>query len=140
MLGRHDGAEGAVYRRAWHAVTGEYGQPARNSLLALEMGRVALAYANLIAATEALSAARRMRATGKGRRPAPRAIERLSRRCGLADRTYAEARGKLEEMLATRRPVADPLTAMLTTMGQRNGAPSPGPVHAAARPAEATEG
>ncbi len=100
MLGRHDAAEGARFRRAWRALIGEFGQPEPDSLLALEMGRTAVAHANLVAATEALSLARRTRATGKGRRPGGKAIERLNRRVGLCDRSYREALDHLRVMVA----------------------------------------
>jgi hypothetical protein len=124
MLGRHDGAEGARYRRAWKALVAEYGQPVRGSLLALEMGRVAVTYSNLLAASEALAVARRARATGRGRRPSPAKIERLSRRHGLADRSYSEALEKLGEMAARHRPerTADDMLRELIENSQREQA------------------
>ncbi len=124
MLGRHDGAEGARYRRAWKALVTEYGQPVRGSLLALEMGRVAVAYSNLLAASEALAVARRDRATGKGRRPSVARIEKLSRRHGLANKTYSEALDKLGEMVARHRsePTADDLVRQLIADSQHEQA------------------
>lgn len=118
MLGRHDGAEGARFRRAWRALVAEYGQPARGSLLALEMGRVAVAYSNLLAASEALATVRRARATGRGRRPSERSVERCARRQGLADASYSQAIDKLGLMVAAVRAAhpRDPLDGMLEAM------------------------
>jgi hypothetical protein len=103
MLGHHDGPEGAAFRRAWRALVGEFGPPPVGSLLAMEMGRVAVAHVNLVAATEALSSARRTRAIGRGRRPSPRHIERLNRRVGLCDGSYQMALDRLRELVAHHR-------------------------------------
>jgi hypothetical protein len=101
-LGRHDGLEGAVFRRAWASLVGEFGQPEPRSLLRLEMARAAVACVNFEVATRALVDARRAREKGRGRRPSPRAIERLCRRQGLADGSYSQALDKLRELVAGR--------------------------------------
>jgi hypothetical protein len=89
LLGRHDGARGRAYRRAFNALAVEF--PLESPLARLEAGRVAVAWCNLEAATEALEAARQSRESGRGRRPSPRAIERLARRQGLANADYSHA-------------------------------------------------
>jgi len=88
LLDTHGGDDGRIYRRAWGALVRELGQPERGSLLALEMGRCAVAWVTYVAATKALTAARRTREQGHGRRPSARLLEQLSKRQGLADVTY----------------------------------------------------
>ena len=97
MLGRHDGVRGRWFRHAWTALVAEYGP--FTGLARLEAGRVALAWVNLEAATEALEAARRAREEGRGRRPSPHAIERLYRRQGLADQSYSQALTQLRALI-----------------------------------------
>jgi hypothetical protein len=76
-------------------------------LTRLEAGRVAVAWVNFAAATRALTAARREREQGKGRRPSAQTIERLSRRQGLADASYSQALGKLRELALPRLATPD---------------------------------
>jgi hypothetical protein len=114
MLGRHDGADGAAFRRAWAALTAEFGMPARASLLALEMGRAALLYVTMMAAQRRLADARRQR-DGKGRRPSQAQVLRLEKRAALADSSWSAALDRLRD-LAGRRPA--PTIADLV---QRNG-------------------
>lgn len=97
LLGRHDGPAGRAYRRAYDALAQEFG-PFPSPLLRFEAGRVAVAMLNLEYASTALAAARRLRERGKGRRPSPREIERLSRRQGLADASYSAALARLREL------------------------------------------
>jgi hypothetical protein len=97
LLGRHDGARGRAYRRAFNALAAEF--DLGSALARLEAGRVAVAWCNLEAATEALEAARQSRESGKGRRPSPREIERLARRQGLANADYSQALVQLRELV-----------------------------------------
>jgi hypothetical protein len=119
MLGKHHGADGRAYRRAWEALCLEFGHPEPKSLTRLEMGRVCVCWTALEAATESLANARQARAEGKGRRPSDRDIERLARRQGLADSSYAAALDKLREMVGPRPPAT--LAAELKRQG--NGEP-----------------
>jgi hypothetical protein len=68
LLSRHDGLEGARYRRAYAALEADLG-PFTPDLVRMEAGRVAVAWLNLVATTEALDAARRLARGGKGWRP-----------------------------------------------------------------------
>ena len=114
LLGRHDTADGRAYRRAWIALVAEYGQPPRGSLFALEMGRTAVAWSQLEAATLSLADVRQRRERGHGRRPSSRDVERAARRQGLADGSYASALDKLRELAASRKPrtLAEDLAAV----------------------------
>lgn len=85
LLGRHDGARGRAYGRAWRALVGEFGTPVRGSLLADEMGRAAVLRVELGEAVEALDAYRRLR------RPGPRKLRLLERDMRDADRVYSDA-------------------------------------------------
>lgn len=121
MLGKHDGADGRAYRRAWTALVGDFGQPARGSLLRLEMGRVATAWALLEAATRRLADARRLRDEGKGRRPSSRDVERAARRQGLADASYSQALEKLRELASERgNGAGDPLADVRRAVAEAN--------------------
>ena len=102
LLGRHDTADGRAYRRSWSALVAEYGQPPRGSLFALEMGRTAVAWSQLEAATLSLADVRQRRERGHGRRPSSRDVERAARRQGLADGSYASALDKLRAMVAAQ--------------------------------------
>lgn len=101
LLGHHDGVTGRAFRRAYDAFSLEF--DISSPLLRLEASRAAVAWANLEIATRALELARRKRATGAGRRPGARDLERAARRQGLADASYAQAVERLRE-LAARRP------------------------------------
>jgi hypothetical protein len=104
LLGRHDGWQGRAYRRAYDALAAEFG-PFGSLLLRLEAGRAAAAWVNVEAATRALAAARHAREVGRGRRPSLHALERLARRQGLADASYAQAKDKLRDLAsAARKP------------------------------------
>lgn len=117
LLGNHRGPRGRAYRRTFEALAAEYGP--FSALGRLEAGRVAVAWVNLVAASESLEAARRAREEGRGRRPSPRAIERLARRQGLADQSYAQALAALRELVAARREPAS--IADLVTRQQQRG-------------------
>lgn len=95
-------AADAVARRRFYAALAE-AFPLTTPLVRHEAARVALLRVLAQNATRALLDAQRARAKGKGRRPNPRAIERLARRQGLADASYSQALDKLRE-LAGRRP------------------------------------
>ena len=98
LLGRQDGLEGRVYRRAYDALEAEYGP--FSALARLEAGRVALLWVQLQAASHALMQAQRARRTGKGRRPSVQQVERFARRQGLADGSYVQGLAKLRELVA----------------------------------------
>jgi hypothetical protein len=104
LLGSHSGARGRAYRRAFNALVAEF--DLASALARLEAGRVAVAWVNLEASSESLEAARRAREEGRGRRPSPRTIERLARRQGLADQSYAQALAALRELVGAQRPPA----------------------------------
>jgi hypothetical protein len=104
VLGKHAGLEGRAYRRAYSALEAEYGP--FSALGRLEAGRVAALHVQLQAATAALMQAQRARRLGKGRRPNAQAVEKLARRQGLADTSYAAALTALREMVGTHRTPA----------------------------------
>jgi hypothetical protein len=105
LLGYQGGVDGRAYHRAYAALDQEF--LLMTPLLRLEAGRVAVAWVNFVAATRALTAARREREHGKGRRPSAQVIERLSRRQGLADASYSLALGKLRELAPVRQATPD---------------------------------
>jgi hypothetical protein len=118
LLGNHGGAEGAAYRRAYDALEEEYGP--FSALGRLEAGRVAVAYVQLQATTRALVAEQQKRRRGKGRRPNAQQIERLARRQGLADNSYAQALARLQAMALAGPRSADDFAARV-----RQGSPGP---------------
>ena len=101
LLGRHDGREGAAYHRAYVALQADLGP--FSPLSRLEAGRVAVAWVQLEATTRALVDAQRLRRLGRGRRPSAAAVERLARRQGLADNSYAQALERLRQLTSTKR-------------------------------------
>ena len=117
LLGSHSGSRGRSYRRSYSALAAEF--DLTSPLAKLEAGRVAVAWTNLEAATESLEAARRAREEGRGRRPSPRTLERLARRQGLADTSYAQALNQLRELVGAHRPPAS--VADLVTRQQQRG-------------------
>jgi hypothetical protein len=76
-----------------------------------------------VAAQRALEAARRERERGKGRRPGAREIERLSRRVGLEDNSYAQALAALRDLAGPKREPG--LTEYLEERYGRAGAGNP---------------
>lgn len=104
LLADHNTVEGRHYRRAYGALETEYG-PFRTDVVRFAAGRVALLEVTLTASSRALDAARRQRATGKGRRPSERQLERLARRVGLDDGSYQGALDRLREMAGARKPL-----------------------------------
>jgi|SRR5882724_9441606 len=101
MLGRHDGWEGRAFGRARDDLMAEFSLS--TGVLKFEASRVAMLRVQLEAANRALVEAQRTRRDGRGRRPSPRQIERLSRRLGLADNSYAQAFERLREMATVQR-------------------------------------
>ena len=99
LLGYHGGAEGKAYRRAYDALGTELG-PFRNEYVRYEAGRVAIARMQFERATRELVFMQRQRRQGRGRRPNLQQIERLARRQGLADGSYAQAIRRLEELVS----------------------------------------
>jgi hypothetical protein len=120
LLGNHGGQEGKAYRRHFDALEAEIGP--FTPLQRFEAGRVAAAAVELIAATRTLNAARRDRRLGKGRRPNLQAIERLARRAGLADGSYAAALERLREMARESRGKRRPTSALELLDEHRSGA------------------
>ena len=71
-------------------------------LVRLEAWRLAALGVEFTLATRALTAARREREKGKGRRPNPRQIERYARRAGLANLTYTQGLDRLRGLVAAK--------------------------------------
>jgi hypothetical protein len=104
LLGNHNTVAGRRFLRAYQALEERYG-PFPDQLTRMEAGRAAHAWQELEASTEQLAEARRKLSEARGRySPAwnPQAIQRLSKRVGLNDATYAAA-VRLEEMTAKQR-------------------------------------
>ncbi len=97
----HRGPDGVALRRFYAALAADL--PLDTPLLRLEASRVSTLGVLALNATRALTAAQQARATGKGRRPSPREIERLARRQGLADTSYSQALAALRELATTTR-------------------------------------
>ncbi len=97
LLGYHGGTDGHLYAAAFAALAEQYG-PFTLRLVRMEAGRTAAAWVRFVLAQRALTAARRERERGKGRRPSAQALERLSRRVGLEDASYAQALEKLRAL------------------------------------------
>jgi hypothetical protein len=114
-LGHHGGKDGKAYRRAFDALTAEFG-PLESALVRFEAGRVAMLRVELEAAAVALMEARRKRRVGKGRRPNTRLIEQLARRAGLADGSYATALSRLQELIKRNGHSPATPSALLSTM------------------------
>jgi hypothetical protein len=72
----------------------------------LEAGRVAVLWVQLRAALEAWHTAQQARESGRGRRPNAAAVEKLARRAGLSDQSYAQALAALRELVGTQRKPA----------------------------------
>jgi hypothetical protein len=109
LLDRHDGAAGRAFRAAYDALVVDLG-PFRSRLARMEASRTAAAWVNLQVATSALTALRRQREQGRGRRPSAQAVERAARRQGLADQTYSQALDRLRELAAQRSGISRPST------------------------------
>jgi hypothetical protein len=103
LLGDHSRLSGKVFRRCYDALGEEFDLSSR--LLQLEASRVALAWVNLDAASQALETIRRARETGKGQRPTTRDVERAARRQGLADTSYSQALSQLRSLAGPRKPL-----------------------------------
>lgn len=103
---RHDGARGIAYAKAWRALTREFGEPERGSLLAMDMaGPVATAWiSRQEAATDLEEARRQVAAGGRGRSRAE--VARLEVRYRHAAHGYLEARTLLEQVGAGARQEA----------------------------------
>jgi len=102
LLGNHNGAMGRRYLRTYRALEARYG-PFADQIIRNEAGRCAFAWVELHASTEQLAAARRKLSEARGRYGQhwnPQAVQRLSKRVGLADMTYAAALRRLEELTA----------------------------------------
>jgi hypothetical protein len=98
----------------------DYG-PFTSELVRMDAGRVALSWVNLRAATEALDAARLL-TRGHGRRPSPKHIERLARRQGLADMSYAAALDKFRALVGANGKPLD-LARAIQQQQHGNGTP-----------------
>jgi hypothetical protein len=115
-LGLHLGDEGNQFTFRFGALAEHYG-PFSTRLERLEAARVASLGVQLDLATAALVNAQRKRREGRGRKPTVQQIERLARRQGLADTSYAASLARLEELVAAKpRPVPK-----ITELVGRNG-------------------
>ena len=115
LLDRHNGTEGRLYGRIYAELEAAFG-PFSSAYVRFEAGRVAISRMQLEHATRELTRVQRARRTGKGRRPNDRQVERLARRQGLADGSYAAAVKRLEELVQTGRHSVngtDPLADLL---------------------------
>ncbi len=101
LLGRHDGKRGRWYSEAWAAISAEFGQP--EGLRRIEAGRLCTLWVALRSALEAVEEARRAHTNGRGRRPSSRELERLSRRAGLADTSWAQGLAAFRELAGSTR-------------------------------------
>src|SRR5262245_6545949 len=95
-LADHRSADGWQFRRYVRAAVEIVGPLNGSELVRIEVERYARAGVAYESATRAWAEAVNKRARGKGRRPNPRTIERLSRRMGLADGSLKEATARLE--------------------------------------------
>jgi hypothetical protein len=106
MLGRHDGTDGRSYRRAWAALTADFGTPGAFTLLRLEMGRVAAGWARYEAAQRVWADARRDSEAPprKGvRRPSVAEINRLAKRVALEEGSYTAGLDRLRDLAIERK-------------------------------------
>lgn len=101
VLGRHDGAQGRAYRRFYVALSREHGPFPKDSLRAYQAAQVAVSWLEFVAATEAVTEARRKRDTDLGRRPSAQQIDRLEHRLAVASRAFAEALDALKGKTST---------------------------------------
>ena len=99
----HRAVEAVAHRRLFAALETELGP--LSPLARREAWRAAALGVECEAAMLALAEARRERRTGKGRKPSPRDVERLARRAGLANLTYAGAVDRLRAMAGPRKPL-----------------------------------
>ena len=114
LLGKHQGKPGRAFRLCFDALGETFDLSTK--LARLEASRVALAWVNVIEASQELQNLRRRRSTGSGRRPSVRDIERAARRQGLADASYSQALDKLRALVGTRPHIPSTPGALLTAM------------------------
>jgi hypothetical protein len=98
---RHDGHEGRVYRREWHAHAPDC--DLTHAPTRLQLAEVCAAAVDKDASTRALTAARQLRRRKAGRRPSEQAIARLAKRRGLDAVAYAAALDRLRALVAAQR-------------------------------------
>jgi hypothetical protein len=99
VLEDHRGGAGAVFRRHWLALVQEFGPPARGSLIALEMGRAALALVRAESAGRLWLDVEHQRATGKGRRPSAGLLARVQKRAALEESSATSLLDRLRAMV-----------------------------------------
>jgi hypothetical protein len=116
LLSDHRGIEGKVYRSFYESLQARYG-PFADEVTRFEAGRVAVARLQLERSTVELTKAQGARRCGKGRKPNVQQVERLARRQGLSDSTYAAALRRLEELAKQRSGERDPLSELLAGRG-----------------------
>jgi len=127
LLGNHNTAAGKRFRRTYQALAERYG-PFQDQVLKMEAARCAAAWVEYQAATEQLADARAKLNAAKGRHSGAwnaQAVQRLAKRAGLSDASYAAALRRLEELTATTR-VARPLTPteLLSRVGHGTATPA----------------
>ena len=93
---RANGPEAPLERRTWDGLRAEF--DLSRPLARLLASRVIVAVVNADASTRALAAARRQREQGRGRRPSPRALERLAKRQGLDEGMLGQALDRLRAL------------------------------------------
>jgi hypothetical protein len=117
LLPDHRSALGKRLRREYAAlVAGLHldGDP----LLRREASRVAVLTLRAYESARQWAEVAERRRTGRGRRPAPRALERASRRAALDDQTAAQALDKLRALARGNGHDADPLAAVHRAMAE----------------------
>ncbi len=105
LLGNHNTAAGKRFRRCYAALVERYG-PFPDQIVRMEAARCAAAWVEYQASTGQLAEARRKLSDARGRYGQgwnPTAIQRLAKRVGLNDATYAATLRRLEELTATTR-------------------------------------
>ncbi len=100
----HRSALAVRYRREYAALLADLaidGAP----MLQREVARVAMLRVRALASAAAWTEAAEKRATGRGRKPNARAVERAARRAALDDGSAAQALDKLRELAGGRKPL-----------------------------------
>jgi hypothetical protein len=102
LLGNHNTLAGKRFRRCYSALVERYG-PFSDQVLRMEAARCAAAWTEYQASTVQLAEARAKLSAARVRHGQgwnAQAIQRLSKRVGLNDATYAAALRRLEELAA----------------------------------------
>ena len=98
VFGNHLSHDGRSYSRAYQDLEIAFG-PFTSNHVKFEASRVAVLRLQWEHWTKELATAQGKRRNGRGRRPSPREVERLARRQGLADGSYAAALQRFEGLV-----------------------------------------